>query len=64
MLEMNGLVVAQQGQHYAIYLPQGIQVGLIWMGQDGQIAHDVLALAPITKALQKRWRVPNSTKQN
>ena len=54
---MNGLVVCQQGQQYAIYTPQGIMVAQIFLGYDGQIAQDVLALSPITKALAKRWGV-------
>lgn len=61
---MNGLIVCQQGQQYAVYTPQGIQIALLFMGCDGQIAQDVLALAPITKALAKRWAVPTNGKQN
>lgn len=54
---MNGLYVEQQGQFYKIYTPQGILVAQVFMGADGQIVQDVLALKVITKALQKRWRV-------
>lgn len=54
---INGLYVCQQGQQYAVYTPQGIQVGLLFMGQDGQYAKDVAALGPITKALAKRWGI-------
>lgn len=57
---MNGLIVCQQGQQYAVYTPQGIQIAMLFMGADGQIAQDVLALAPITKALAKRWSVPSN----
>lgn len=60
---MNGLIVCQQGQQYAIYTPQGIQIAMLFMGADGQIAQDVLALAPITKALAKRWGI-SSNKQD
>ena len=33
---MNGLYVQQNGQQYAVYTPQDIQIGLLFMGQDGQ----------------------------
>ena len=54
---INGLYVQQRGQQYAIFTPQGIQIGLLFLGQDGQYAKDVAALGPITKALAKRWGV-------
>ena len=54
---MNGMYVVQQGQQYAIYTPQGIQVGYLFLGQDGQYARDVAVLQPITKALAKRWGI-------
>lgn len=55
---MNGLYVVQQGQQYAIYTPQGIQIGYLFLGQDGQYAKDVVALNTITRSLSKRWGVP------
>lgn len=57
---MHGLMVVQNGQFYSVYTPQGILVAQLFMGADGQIAQDVLALAPITKALAKRWAVPTN----
>lgn len=57
MMKISGMYVYQQGQSYAIYTPQGIQVALVYMGADGQIAFDVATLAPICKALAKRWGV-------
>ena len=60
MMKIGGLFVCQQGQMFAIYPPQGIQVGQIFMGADGQVAFDVATLAPICKALAKRWGVSAS----
>ena len=54
---INNLYVVQRGQQYAIFTPQGIQIRLLFLGQDGQYAKDVAALGPITKALAKRWGV-------
>lgn len=54
---LNGLYIGQKGQYYAIFTPQGIQIGLLFLGQDGQYSKDVAALGPITKALAKRWGV-------
>lgn len=54
---MNGLYVQQNGQHYAIYTPQGIQIALLFLGQDGQYARDVELLNPVTKALARRWGI-------
>ena len=52
---LNGLFVRQVGQQYLIYTPQGIQVGYVFLGQDGQYAKDVVVLNAVTKALAKRW---------
>ena len=52
---INGLFVRQVGQQYLIYTPQGIQVGYVFLGQDGQYAKDVVVLNAVTKALAKRW---------
>ena len=52
---INGLFVRQVGQQYWIYTPQGIQVGYVFLGQDGQYAKDVVVLNAVTKALAKRW---------
>ena len=41
---LNGLFVRQVGQQYLIYTPQGIQVGYVFLGQDGQYAKDVVAI--------------------
>jgi len=57
---MNGLYVQQNGQQYAVYTPQGIQIGLLFMGQDGQYMKDVAAMNAITKVMGKRWGVTNS----
>ena len=57
MMELNGLYICQQGQAYAIYTPQGIQIALVWMGNDYQIAHDIKTLAPICKSLSVRWGI-------
>ena len=54
---MNGLYVQQSGQHYAIYTPQGIQIALLFLGQDGQYVRDVELLNPVTKALARRWGI-------
>ena len=43
---LNGLYIGQKGQYYAIFTPQGIQIGLLFLGQDGQYAKDVAALGP------------------
>ena len=51
---MNGLLVVQKEQHYAIYTPQGIQIAYLFLGQDGQYARDVELLNPVTKALSRR----------
>lgn len=57
---LNGLVVRQDGQYYSIYTPQGIQIGLLFMGCDGQMMYDAMALKPITKIMGKRWGInPN-----
>lgn len=56
-MEMNGLYIKQEGQFYTIYTPQGITVAKVFMGADGQIIQDVVALKIISKALQKRWHV-------
>lgn len=54
---MAKLAVRQQGQYYSIYLPSGIQIGLIFLGADGQYTKDVMTLKPIIKALAIRWGV-------
>ncbi len=61
---MNGLVIQQQqGQSYCIYTPQGIQIGLLFMGCDGQTMYDALALKSITKVLAQRWHIPPNQDQ-
>ena len=47
---MNGLLVVQKEQHYAIYTPQGIQIAYLY-------ARDVELLNPVTKALSRRWGI-------
>ena len=54
---MNSLYVQQSGQYYAIYTPQGIQIALIFLGQDGQFTKDAIVLGAVTKALAKRWGI-------
>lgn len=56
-MEVNGIYVFQQGQAYSLYTPQGILIAQLWMGNDGQLANDVMTLGPICKALSKRWGV-------
>ena len=56
---MNGLVVIQNGQFYSIYTPQGIQIAQVFMGADGQIIQDVLALKEITQALKNAGMFKN-----
>lgn len=57
---MNGLYISQQGQAYAIFTPQGEQIGLLFMGYDGQFAKDVVAINAITKMMARRWNIkPN-----
>lgn len=61
---MNGLFVQQQGQSYYIFTPQGIQIGLLYMGNDGQFMTDAVAMKAITKILGKRWGInPNQGQQ-
>ena len=64
MMEINGVYIVQRGQEYALYTPQGLQIALIWMGNDGQLAHDVKTLIPICKALSGRWAISKRTNQN
>ena len=54
---MNGLYIKQDGQFYSIYTPQGILIAQVFMGADGQVIQDVMALKVISKALQKRWHI-------
>lgn len=58
---MNGLIVAQgNGQWYSVYTPQGIQIALIFLGNDGQHMYDALAMKEITRILAKRWGINQS----
>ncbi|MBM6888538.1 hypothetical protein [Pseudoflavonifractor phocaeensis] len=56
---VNGLSVVQvpNTQNYGVFTPQGIQIALVWMGRDGQLAYDLVALGYICKALAKRWGI-------
>ena len=55
---MNGLYVVQgNGQWYAVYTPQGIQIALIFLGNDGQLMADAVTMKSITALLAKRWGI-------
>lgn len=56
---VHGLSVVQipHSQSYGVYTPQGIQIAQVWMGQDGQLAQDVVTLGYICKALANRWGI-------
>lgn len=54
---MAKLAVRQQGQYYHIFLPSGIQIGLVWLGEDKQYTKDAITLRQIVKALGTRWGV-------
>ena len=56
---VNGLSVVQvpNTQNYGVFTPQGIQIALVWMGKDGQLAYDLVALGYICKALANRWGI-------
>ena len=58
-MKISGLSVVQipHSQSYGVYTPQGIQIAQVWMGQDGQLAYDLVALGYICKALAKRWDI-------
>jgi len=61
---MNGLYVIQSGQEYIIMTPQGIKIGWLFMGADGQTMYDAMALKTITKVMAKRWLInPNQDVQ-
>ena len=52
---LNGLFVRQVGQQYLIYTPQGIQVGYVFLGQDGQYAKSVVVLNAVRQRLSQAW---------
>lgn len=54
---MYGLYIIQKGQAYQIYTPQGEQIGLLFMGYDGQFMKDAIAMKTICKAMSKRWGI-------
>ena len=56
-MEMNNLIVTQQGQIYNIYTPNNIWIAQIYMGNDNNFLLDAKCLEVITKLLAKRWRV-------
>ena len=64
MYRLNGMYIQQAGHTYMIYTPVGGPVAMLFMGYDGQFAHDVTALNPITKAMAGRWCVPTKPRQN
>ena len=61
---MHGLYVLQDKQTYAIYTPMGIQIALIFMGNDGQVIYDAEALKTITRVLSKRWGLLETKNKN
>ena len=61
---MHGLYVVQDRQSYAIYTPMGIQIALIFMGNDGQVIYDAEALKTITTVLAKRWGIKEQKSKN
>ena len=46
MYRLNGMYIQQAGHTYMIYTPVGEPVAMLFMGYDGQFAHDVLGVPP------------------
>lgn len=57
---MYGVYVVQKGQAYHLFTPQGEQIGLLFMGYDGQYMKDLAALRYITKAMGARWGIKSA----
>lgn len=60
---MYGLHIVQRGQAYYIFTPQGEQIGLLFMGYDGQYFKDVIAIKTIAKAMSERWGIKQDSGQ-
>lgn len=56
-MEIAGLDIYQNGNYYAIYTKQNIQIGLLLMPPDNQLLGDAGALNVICRAMAKRWGV-------
>ena len=54
---MYGLYIIQEGQAYKIFTPQGEQIGLLFMGYDGQFMKDAIAMKTIAKVMSERWGI-------
>ena len=54
---MAKLAVGQQGQYYHIFLPSGIQIALIWLGEDKQYTKDAVTINRVVKILSERWGI-------
>ena len=58
-MSIHGVIVAQipDTQKYVFYSPQGLQIALVWLGEDKQLTKDVVTLGYICKALSNRWGI-------
>lgn len=54
---MHGLYIRQDGQNYSVYTAQGIQIALIYLGNDKQYMEDAVTMKMICKVLAKRWGI-------
>lgn len=54
---MYGLYIVQKGQAYHIFTPQGEQIGLLFMGYDGQYMKDAIAMRSICRVMSERWGI-------
>lgn len=52
-----GIPIQQDCHTYALYTPQGIPIGMLYMPPDGQLIADAGALNVICKAMGKRWGI-------
>lgn len=57
MLEMNNIVIVQNGNQYRFFTETNICLGAVALPPNGQYAYDAKALAVITKALAARWGI-------
>ena len=57
---MNGIHIAQQGQDYLLFTPQGIKIAYISCPPDGQLISDAVALKAISKYMGQRWGVASN----
>lgn len=59
-MKINGLVVIQNKQVYHVFIPNGIQIGMLFMGEDGQVAWDCATLGAVCEAMAERWGIRSS----